>query len=441
MRLSTIPAFLCAQGVLLLLLPVARGQTTSTGTTTTAGTGTCSGTVNGKTISGKTMLSLGGDYVELNTGPSGAQEAGCGSSGSVDLVQQNVGTVFGKAECECHGRGFNLRVVLDSVIASDGQAYNSAMWVGQDNCSDQTQRTTNGARCEQITNQNPPDNTRFDIRAQEFRIAGTPIDISLPAEALVTQRPVGTAAAGWTYSCNSGGPQNVTAQVLLGPDSSPATCKLPLVINTEGPTVPSVTSVDSGNRGLSVNWSVQEGASGVVFYQLLCRKKSDPSQPVMSSEFLASTRHYFSACIDGKLYRRPFNADNTNSVEDHPGLGEKPTPGQFLVDPRFICSDRITAATTENSARISGLENNQEYEVLVVSIDAYGNATPSAIATGTPLATKGFSDDSAFSQSSDRPTGFGCQGSGQRTSTRAPLFVGGFLLLFGFLRKRLRRAQ
>lgn len=414
-------------------------STGTTDTTTGAGTGTCSGTVNGKNLSGKTLLSLGGDVVQLNVGPAGAQSAGCGASTSVDAVQQNVGTAIGKAECVCHGRGFNLRVLLDSAIVSDGQAFNSGLWLGQDNCSDLTQRTTTGARCEQITSQNPPDNSKFELRADPFRIAGVPIDISLPAEVLVTQRPVGTPAAGWAYSCESGGPQNVTAQVLLGPDSAAATCKLPLVINTEGPTAPDITEVSSGNRGLQVNWSVKEASTGIVFYQLLCRKKNDPNTPVMSEEFLANTRHYFSACIDGVLYRRPYNADNTNSIEEHPGLGETAAPGQFLVDPRFICSDRISAATTENSARIAGLQNNEEYEVVVVSIDAYGNATPSLVGSGIPLATKGLSDDEAFQSEQNRPTGFGCSESGRRPALSLPMCTQVAVLLFGLYRSRRRR--
>lgn len=428
-----------------MLLPSwALAQTTGSTTTTTsstAGNGSCSGTVNGKTISGRTMLSLGGVPVELNTGPAGPQSVGCGaSSDSIDIVQQNIGTAFGKAECQCHGRGLKMRVILDSPVASDGQPFNSSMYVGQDNCSDQTQRTTTGAQCEQISATNPPDNTIFSIKPESFRVAGSPVDIVLPAEALTKPRPVGTSPTGYEYVCDTGGPQNVTAQVLLGPDSSPATCKLPLVVNTAGPTAPKIESVGSGNGGLMVYWSVPESTSGILFYQLLCRNKKEPNTPVMSDDFLANTRHYFSACIDGVLYRRPYNADNTNTTEPHPGRGDKPAAGTFLVDPHFICSDRITAATTSSSARIAGLQNNETYEVMVVSIDAYGNASPSAVVEGVPLPTQGVLDKEC-SMSADCPTGFGCSGSGHRASPSAPLFAVAATVLLGLMRRLARRVR
>jgi hypothetical protein len=409
--------------------------------TTTAGNGTCSGTVNGKTISGKTMLSLGGVPVQLNTGPAGEQSNGCGAaSSSIDIVQQNVGTAFGRAECECRGRGLKMRVLLDSPVASDGQAFNVGMYVGQDNCSDQTQRTTTGALCEQITSTNPPDNSTFQIKSESFRVAGSPIDIALPSEALTKQRPVGTSAMGWMYSCDTGGPQNVTAQVLLGPDSAPATCKLPLMVNTQGPTAPTLDSVGSGNGALVANWSVPEGTAGILFYQILCRSVSSPTKPAMSDEFLASTRHYFSACIDGVLYRRPFNSDNTNSTEPHPGLGSSTAGGKFLVDPHFICSDRITATTTSVSQRISGLNNNEDYELMVVSIDAYGNATPSNVVVGTPWPTNGILDDSCKT-AANCPAGFGCSGRGHEASPSAPLLIGGIVLLWGLILRRQRGVQ
>ena len=110
-----------------MLLPSwALAQTTGSTTTTTsstAGNGSCSGTVNGKTISGRTMLSLGGVPVELNTGPAGPQSVGCGaSSDSIDIVQQNIGTAFGKAECQCHGRGLKMRVIAYDPFLSPERA-------------------------------------------------------------------------------------------------------------------------------------------------------------------------------------------------------------------------------------------------------------------------------------------------------------------------------
>jgi hypothetical protein len=43
------------------------------------------------------------------------------------------------------------------------------MYIGQDNCSDQTQRTTTGALCEKITNANPPGNESFQLDLAKFK--------------------------------------------------------------------------------------------------------------------------------------------------------------------------------------------------------------------------------------------------------------------------------
>lgn len=376
--------------------------------TTTTGSGTCSGMVNSKTISGKTMMALGGE-----------------------LVTQNQGVVFGRAECECRSRGLRMRVLLDQAVAQDGQTFSTSMYVGQDNCSEQTPRTTSGAQCEQITSANPPGNGDFSIEPNAFRSV-SPIDLLLPAEALMKPKPVGSTS--WDYKCDTGGPQNVTAQVLLGPDSGPATCKLLLSVNTQGPTAPSLNSVGSGSGALTARWSVPTGTSGIQYYQVLCRSVKSPTVPVMSDEFLSSTPYFFSACIDGKLYRRPLNASNTNTTEDRPGYGEKPTAGTFLVDPRFICSERITATTSDLSARISGLSNGEDYEVMVISIDNYGNASPSTVMIGTPQPTKGVLDD-ICQKEADCPAGFGCSASGRVPAPSTLLSLSVFALILGLFRR------
>ncbi|HEY7955051.1 MAG TPA: hypothetical protein VII38_07140, partial [Polyangia bacterium] len=58
------------------------------------------------------------------------------------------------------------------------------------------------------------------------------------------------------------------------------------------------------------------------------------------------------------------------------------------LDPRFICSASQQVSGTNYSQRISGLINKQPYQFVVLSIDLYGNATPSAIVVGTPQPTE-----------------------------------------------------
>lgn len=377
------------------------------------GSGTCTGMVDGVAIAGTTSMWIKDAPVDLSKGHP-----------------------FGKAECECHSRDVQMRVVMQTTVSQVGALPQIAMWTGDDVCSDSARRVP-GARCEQITTNNPPGNSQFKLDASSFRQT-VPIDIGLPGEAITTPQSL-PASMTPTYSCDTGGPQNYTVQVLLGPSGpSPATCKLPLAVNTRGPTAPTLDTVGSGNSALTVRWSVPTGTTDAQYYQVLCRSKNSPNTPVMSEDFLSATPYYFSACIDGVLYRRPLNSANTNTTEARPGLGATPVAGKFLVDPRFICSDRITATTTDLSARIEGLNNGEDYEVMVVAIDGYGNATESAVVIGTPQPTKGLLDDVCTNEA-NCPTGFGCSALGASASPSSLLPVATFVLLLG--RSRRRRAR
>jgi hypothetical protein len=65
------------------------------------------------------------------------------------------------------------------------------------------------------------------------------------------------------------------------------------------------------------------------------------------------------------------------------GMGSGPLTG---LDPAYICSNQLNPSQT--STRIGGLVNGQVYHFLVLSVDAYGNATPSDLITGSPQPTE-----------------------------------------------------
>ena len=70
---------------------------------------------------------------------------------------------------------------------------------------------------------------------------------------------------------------------------------------------------------------------------------------------------------------------------------DKPAAGTFLVDPHFYLFDRITAATTARRRGSRAYRTTETYrEVMVVSIDAYGNVSPSAVVEGVPLPTQAY---------------------------------------------------
>ncbi len=57
------------------------------------------------------------------------------------------------------------------------------------------------------------------------------------------------------------------------------------------------------------------------------------------------------------------------------------------LDPSYLCSGEIRT-TDSPTFRVDGLQNGVSYDFLVLGIDDYGNASPSALLTGVPQATE-----------------------------------------------------
>jgi MYXO-CTERM domain-containing protein len=404
-----------AAAALGLLLPLAGAPGPAQAQmTSTTGSGTCSGSIDNKMIAGTTSISIGtGDEQTL-----------------VPVAQ--AGAIFSRAECECRSRDVFMHIVLTSPapVASN---FGLGMYIGDADCAKLSYRNSTSPSCDPAAM--PSD--------QSFRRTA-PFDVALPSEVVTQPRPKAQDPMTWMYSCaDTNGPQQRTATITLGPDSdAPASCTLPLAVNTRPPTAEvTINSITSGNGALGVNWSVPEGTVGIDSYQVLCRKKSDPKTPVRDEGFLTSQRYWFSSCLDGVLYRRPVPGRDKNMRVERAGF----TTSQrldFPLDPRFICSGRIMATTNSLNTRIDGLVNQEVYQVMVVAIDTYGNAKPSALMEGTPLVTQNplesFCDDKG-----NCPTGFGCS-VGQAPSRSAVPTFGLFLLwllgLFGLRRARRQRA-
>lgn len=104
------------------------------------------------------------------------------------------------------------------------------------------------------------------------------------------------------------------------------------------------------------------------------------------------------------------------------------------LDPRFICSDKLQVSGTSYSQRVGGLVNKQPYQFAVLSIDLYGNATPSAIVVGTPQPTEDLWN--RFYNEGGR-AGFCEMGGGLEVAGDALLVLAalGLLLALGFRRR------
>lgn len=416
--------------------------------------GTCSGSIGTASLAGTVSMAL-------------VQKDG------TSLTLPSSTTVFGRAECDCRSRDLAMLFSITTPLPRglEGSTAASA-WVGAVDCTSTTTRTQNNTQCQQLSETSPP-GSKTKVNTSSFTSGGL-FTIPLPAEALTNPKPVGTTS--WDYACDPSyqtvppttlsGTLSRTAYVFLGDiNNSPITCQLPLSVKLDPPQAPTLTSLSGGNGAITVSWTIPEGTSGIEYYQVLCRKKGI-AQPVMSQDFINDKKYWFSSCIDGQLYRRPLLPGIMDNSVPPPSTGTAPLPkadmgtgladggtddggtadagtaavAPFVVDGRFICSDKVGATATSLSQRIDGLENGSEYEVMVVSIDPSGNPSPSAIAIGVPQPTQ--SPLEPFCKDGACPGGFGCQAAAAPLSASAfALMAVGSGLLLSRRQRRRRLAQ
>lgn len=337
----------------VLLVPAlsvpAWAQTTGTGSTDN---GTCEGMTGTATIAGKTYVSVG----------------------QVPIPSMS-GYVYNRAECECKTRDLGMRIEMSTPIPMGTSGVGGELWVGAADCTAATARQTTGTICEK---------TNTAITVSSFMSIGT-IDLAVPSETIPNPKPVNWMPTAETptypYSCNISGTSTRTFFVLLGDlTGSPASCKLPLAIDTSPPLQPQNISAANGDGAVTLHWEAPTGdnTQDIDSYQVLCRRKDSPMVPVKTTEFRQAARYYYSACINGAMYRRPPPTQTAN-------LPAAPSDGiptinsyEFPLHPAFICSDRLQVGTggTSFNIRITDLENGVPYEFLVVAIDKSGN--PSA---------------------------------------------------------------
>lgn len=392
----------------LAFSPAAQAQTTY-------GVGMCTGTnmINGRTITGTTQLFVG-DPTDPKNGA---------------LIPSSYGgSVFNQAECQCQSRDIRMHFILTSP-AGAGTTPGTAMYIGQAGCEDPSMRSV--ALCDPISTTHPPNNSSWSLNGDLFKNI-SPFDVVIPPEVVTNPK----SSTNYT-ECSTSGAQSYTVTVTVGPDTMSAVCTLPVVVNTQGPQKPEGLSATKGDGGVTLNWSVPEGTSGIKWYQVLCRKQSQKTLPAMSQEFLDKTPYYFSACIDNHLYRQKLGDLNTGS--DPASTADRPLSNDFRVDPRLRCSDKISPGTTQMATRVSGLENEEIYDLMVVSIDSFGNATPSDIVMAKPQANVSVLNEYC---DGDQCPGFGCQAGPGGASPAGAGMAATAIVMLGLLlaRRRARRA-
>lgn len=344
-----------------------------------------------------------------------------GKGGFATIQSAAVASVFGNAECACSPSdagqqiSFELKLTTALPIGTSGSA---EVWVGS-GC-DQYMNRQNGTLqvCERVASPN----------IQNFTTAGSAnnaIEIPIPGNAIVS--PI-------KHDCNPmtnpTGANGIYLLMFNDPTMPFASCKLQLNEQNQGPAAVTRPGASSGDGAVTVSWTdPTPGSYNPTYYQVLCA--DDCGNPINSS---ASSAQSYSTCVNGVLSRRQINTGGNppgtggdGGTTSSPDLAPRLLPpagetqpewhaqpqaspftcaadmgsssmgdmGPFFggssgplatLDPKYICSGQLSATAT--STRITGINNYQLYHFVVLSVDQFGNATPSPIVDGTPQPTE-----------------------------------------------------
>jgi len=383
--------------------------------------GTCEGMVGMQAIQGTTYVTVG-----------------------KEPILSMAGYVYGRAECECKTSDLGMRVLMTTPIPAGTAGVGAEAWVGASDCASATNRTQTGSICEKADSA---------VSVSSF-MSTAAIDISFASEKIPNPKTVNWMPTPdkpvWPYSCDVNGTSTRTLYVLLGDvTGSPAACKMPISVDTTPPPEPIEISASSGDGAITVRWTAPTGdnSQDIEFYQVLCRRPDQPTQPVKDASFRENTRYFYSACVDGKMYRRPPPTQAANNppapTSDIPKAAMDPKATPFSLHPAFICSDRVQAMGASSfSTRVDGLENDIEYELAVVAIDRNGNpSSPKSLVKAMPKPVSNPFAQYCESGSANCPIGFGCS---LAVARQASASVSGlWLALAGlplFLRRRRAKA-
>lgn len=376
----------------------------------------------------------------------------------------NAGGVFNRAECDCKtsgASGVQMAILMSAPIPLTVTGQGLTMWLGTG--ADCTDSATQNNSCYQI---NPAPK---ELSLASFQSTA---EFTIPLSADLLTDPIGDP---------KGSPRTCVKQmrtsivnILIGAAASPVpvTCKLSVPISTIPPVVsdPGGVTVAAGDGALTVNFPTE--MSGARSYQVLCREKG-ATTPVASLSEKYSATPYYSTCVSGVIKRRievPGSAasgggsDGGVVTTDGGFLTQGPTPSNrigkgaggwtpqdtgdmatpdlgpvtdpfLLLDPSFLCSERVTGGGNSASKRIDGLLNDHEYEVLVVAIDVFGNTTPYSVQTGKPRPAQNLGEALGGEY-----LGFHCQAAPGGVHRGAPVELG-LLALTGLLLTVRRRRQ
>lgn len=334
--------------------------------------GACSGTIDGKKISGQTMLMI--DNLPIDGSP------------------------FSAAECECKTRDIQIGInMAPSGVVPYSMSYIPKMFIGAETCNIPIQRPL--LTCDQITPTNPLGNLSSAIDYANFAMSQR-FSVSIPSETIIS--PDSNHATQMTpkFYCQDQTTNN-TVTITLGPDSQPASCNLTVPVHTKIPAIPEASSlvVSRGDEALGISWSYPAVPMDIIGFQILCRESKYPNIPIMPGKFC----NYYTVCINGRIFRSiSFQHSNSSCKASEVSTGDFER-----MHPSFVCSGLIPMVDRKQEFRLTGLSNEKAYDLRLVAIDRYGNAhsSDSIGAQPAPIVNP---ISVACKDNHDCPAGFGC---------------------------------
>ncbi len=156
--------------------------------------------------------------------------------------------------------------------------------------------------------------------------------------------------------------------------------------DTQGPPLPTDFVANGAENAIQLDWTAPvQRIADVQFYQALCSKTDgSPALEKASHEAQYDTvRGLCGLALDLTLTPQAIEGGSSAVAALPQGLVD--------LDPAFVCGQ---AETTATSLRIEGLENDVEYNVVLLSVDRFGNPTGTYFtSTLTPKPVTDFWED------------------------------------------------
>lgn len=311
----------------------------------------------------------------------------------VQTDERDIPEYFNRVQCECES-DFEVRFQLAE--GADPATYNG-----------EQVDIYLGAMCDDPERQ--PDCLLTDKALPDYGDLNLPNDQQYSVRDLITLR---------TRECGEGnqeGSQNIWALVdVEGDGAYESTSTLPVDYDVAAPALPDDITTRGGEEAILIDFNVPDSNDDLFTYQVLCAKVDDPGKAVKDE-------------APGAQYDRAEDVVGCNSDFQIPMTDVDPVvvPADLIAaNPAFICGE---GESSSDSIRVEGLENDVEYHVVLMAIDAQRNAQGIYLGIAAPRPAVDFWE--IYKRNGGKAEG-GCN-SGGTAGWLGLLVVGLFLIRLG----------